>query len=164
MKKRNIFKNIFLVSFAAVLILTAGIGKASAYFTTYARAAGGYRINIDYDTEIEEKFSDWKKRVVIKNKDGSQPVYVRARAFCGEEYSLTYSGDKWTLGKDGYWYYNDILYGGSQTAELVVKIDKIPEGVEEAELNVVVIYEYTPVKYNQDGKPYADWTERGKIE
>ena len=158
MKKR--FRNIFLISFVTVMILSAGIKDAWAYFTTYARAEGGYYISFGYDTEIEETVSDWKKNVVIRNKEGSQPVYVRVKAFCGEAYSLTYSGDKWSLGEDGYWYYVDILNGGNQTTPLVVKIENIPETVKEfEELNVVVIYECTPVSYDKDGNPYADWTE-----
>ena len=161
MKKRNLFRNILLISFAVVFVLAAGIGDAWAYFTTYARAQGGYIIKLGYETEIEEEFSNWEKRVVISSKSDSQPVYIRARAFCGGEYELTYSGSNWTLGSDGYWYYNNIVYGGDHTDELRVKIENIPENPEETpEFNVVVIYESTPVGYDAQGNPYADWTKK----
>lgn len=39
-----------------------------------------------------------------------------------------------------------------------MKIDNIPEGKDGAQFNVVVTYECTPVLYNADGTPYADWT------
>ena len=159
MKKRCIF-NIFLISFALILVSAAGIGEAWAYFTTYAEAKGGYRIKLGYETEIEEKVSNWEKTVIISSKEGSQPIYIRAKAFCGADFELDYSGDKWTFEEDdGYWYYNDIVYGGGKTEPLKVKIINIPENVEDSfEFNVVVIYESTLVRYNEDGSPFADWS------
>lgn len=161
MKKRNRFINILLISFAVIVVASAGIGEAWAYFTTYATAQGGYTIHLGYETEIEESYMAGVKSVVISNEVGSEPVYIRVKAFSGEKYPLTYSSDSdsWRfMEADGYWYYDEIVYGGDETAALNVKIE-MPEkpAEDELEFNVVVIYESTPVRYEADGTPYADW-------
>ena len=47
------------------------------------------------------------------------------------------------------------------TEELTVTIKNVPEDVEPGtDFNVVVIYESTPVLYDSDGNPYADWTAK----
>ncbi|MCI8391705.1 MAG: hypothetical protein HFI35_13770 [Roseburia sp.] len=156
--------NICLAILALLLILPAGIGEALAYFTTYTQAKGGYTIELGDQTRthIDESFSNWTKRVTISNEEDSQPVYVRARAYSGSIYQLNYSsaGGKWAPNgnQDGFYYYSDILNPGERSEELLVKIENIPEGTDEASFNVTVIYEYTPVRYDDDGNPYADWT------
>ena len=163
-------KNLVLLTLAVVLVLSASIGTAFGYFTTYAEAKGGYVIRMG-DTTIDEEFVDWTKRVVITSTDENQPVYVRAKAFAGDKYPLTYSGEGWSgPDEDGYYYYDQILYGGESTSPLNVAISGVPknpklEGVTPEDeiaspgdaLNVVVIYETTPVQYDENGNPYADW-------
>lgn len=153
-------KNILLAAMAAALTLSAGVGSAWAYFTTYAEAKGGYTIELGDRTTVEEEFSAWTKHVVVTSEEGSEPVYVRARAFCGSGYSLVYSGsDRWGPAADGYYYYSDILGGGESTDPLDVRIEDVPAEVDDAAaFNVVVVYETTPVLYREDGTPYADWT------
>lgn len=151
-----------MTAFAAVA--AAGIGKTWSYFTTYAEAAGGYTIRLGDRTEITENFSEWTKHVVISNEENSEPVYIRVKAFCGSRYTLTWSGEGWSLGGDGYYYYNEMINGGGSTGALDLKIDGIPEEPEDQErFNVVVIYESTPVKYHEDGSAYTvqetDWSE-----
>lgn len=182
MKKRNVF----LAVLAAGLVLTASIGSAWAYFTTYVEAEGGYTISLGDETTVEENFSAWMKSLVITSTADSEPVYVRARAFSGDSYPLTYSdgeafneedpegkhGDDgvgsgqdgfWAPNADGYYYYSKIIYGGGKTNELQVKIENVPEDVTEKEFNVVVIYETTPVQYKEDGTAYGpseiNWDE-----
>lgn len=83
---------------------------------------------------------------------------VRVTAFA--PVSLGYKADKnWSKGADDYWwYYSDILPAGQTTnPELVISyefpsVDDKPE-----EFNVIVIQECTPVLYDEDGNPYADW-------
>lgn len=158
MKKGNRFRNILLISFAVIFVASAGIGEAWAYFTTYATAQGGYTIHLGYETEIFEDYANGIKTITISNKAGSEPVYIRVKAFSGTSHPLTYSSDSWSEGNDGYWYYDKILNGGEQTDALEVKIDNIPITPEdEFEFNVVVIYESTLVRYEADGTPYADW-------
>lgn len=156
MKKRNIC----LAALAAVLILAGSAGSAWAYFTTYVEAQGTQTIALGDETTIEEPEPvDWTKHVVITSDEDSRPVYVRARAFSGSQYPLNFSGSaKWTPGADGYYYYSDILNAGESTEELLIKINGIPEEIRESmELNVAVIYETTPVLYDEGGNPYADW-------
>ncbi|MCH5191511.1 MAG: hypothetical protein J1F23_05035 [Oscillospiraceae bacterium] len=161
MKKKSIF--LFVLSIA--LIFATSINSALAYFTTYAEASGGYTLHLGGGyvitgggQDIKEEFSDWTKRVTITNDPDGQPVFVRARAFSGSEYSLSYAGDDWTAGEDGYWYYDRILNGGENTTELRVRIEDIPADVDIGDhFNVVVIYETTPVAYDENGNPYADW-------
>ena len=180
MKKRNIF----LAVLSAGLILTASIGSAWAYFTTYVEAEGGYTISLGDETTVEEDFSAWMKSLVITSTEDSEPVYVRAKAFSGDAYPLTYSDGKafnkedpkdnhhddgvwsdkngsWMPNADGYYYYSKIIYGGGKTNELQVKIETVPSEVTEKEFNVVVIYETTPVQYKEDGKAFRpdeiDW-------
>lgn len=146
----------------AVLVAAASLPSALAYFTTYTRAQGGAVLHLGGSTHITEEFSNWTKRVVITNEAGSQPVYVRARAFSGSQYPLTYSdeGGSWSAGDDGYYYYNQILNGGASTPELLIHIDGVPEKVaEELQFQVVVVYETTPVRYHENGEPYADWAQ-----
>ena len=158
---------IVLFALLAVLILSASVHSAWAYFTTYATARGGY--TIEHKTRINEKFSEWKKHVSISNDKDSGPVYVRAKGFCGSAYTLNYgeSSNKWSLNeKDGYYYYSDILFGGGNTEELVVEIGNIPENIanspdfDPADFNVVIIYETIPVLYDVSGKNAlpADWS------
>lgn len=147
---------------AAAAIMTAGLGQAWAYFTTYASAEGGYTINLGDRTEITEEFSDWTKRVTVSNEAGAAPVYVRARAFGPSTYPLTYTGSGWTAGADGYYYYGNPVPGGGSTEALNIAIGNIPtkeDGLEVGDqFNVIVIYESTPVLYDAGGNPLpADW-------
>lgn len=160
----------FLTLLAATTIVSAGIGKAWAYFTTYTEASGGYRIDLGDETRITEGFEDWTKHVEISSEEGSEPVYIRARAFCAE-YPLEYVSPtrKWIqhpTSPDDYWYYTDILNGGDTTNVLDIKIKDVPkEDKEHPEnspeigdrFNVIVIYESIPVKYKPDGTAYRPW-------
>ena len=163
--------NIFLLTLSIALILTASsvpLKDSMAYFTTYAHAEGGYTIELGSSTRIEEpKVEDWTKHVVITNEEGSQPVYVRVRAFSGSLYKLIYSDNSglWSQGidknkkPDGYYYYDEILKAGESTAEILIEIKNVPSNVVDGDsFNVVVIYETTPVLYDEAGKPYPDWS------
>lgn len=153
-------KKIFLFALAIVLILATSISGALAYFTTYAEGKGGVVIQLG-DTYMEQDFSNWQVKAIVGSTPDSQPVYVRARAFAGDQFTLVYGGDGWTRDDDGYYNYDEILYGGERTSQLLVQISNIPEGPAlEDSFNVVVIYETTPVQYHEDGTPYADWNIR----
>ena len=95
MKRKNILTAV-AAALTAGLVLTAAAGEALAYFTTYTSASGSYAIDLGSDTRIEEEYSNRTKRLVVSN-DGTQPVYVRARAFSGSQCTLTYSS------ADGRW-------------------------------------------------------------
>lgn len=152
-----------LAVLAFALILTAVGRGAWAYFTTFAEARGGYPISLGDETRVKEEFSAWTKHVTITVSEDSEPVFVRAKAFCGSRYSLVYSdaGGKWTPGGEGYYYYSDPVAAGGSTDVLDIKIENVPSDVKDSEsFHVVVIYETTPVLYQEDGTAYADWTRK----
>ncbi len=158
---------ILLAVVAAVLVMAANLPLAWGYFSTYTEAKGGVPLlPWENETEIREEMYDWQKHVVISNAEDSGPVYVRAKAFGGDEYGLTYeTGDSWTLGDDGFCYYNAILQPGEETPELLVTIHNLPEDPEkDQQFNVVVVYESTPVSYDEAGNPFANWDERLRAE
>ena len=44
------------------------------------------------------------------------------------------------------------------TDALDVRIENVPDDVDDpSSFNVVIVYETTPVRYHEDGTPYADW-------
>jgi hypothetical protein len=130
-----------------------------AYFTTYATADGGVQISLGTTTtEPVEEVREKAKYIQVKNT-GDYECYVRVKAFAGAEYQdgLKYSDEssgKWNPSSDGYWYYSEILPAGETTDTLKVGIT-FPE--EQESFNVVVVQECTPVVYDADGNPYADW-------
>ena len=157
MKKKTMLLSIL----ALCLVMYIGVGEAMAYFTTYAYAKGGYPVHLGNREEIDEEFSAWTKHIKLTSKEDSEPVYIRARAYAGGSYSLTYSASEggWSEGEDGWWYYSDIVPGGGETRELTVKIGNIPEDAKEGQtFHVAVVYESAAVQYQEDGTPYCDWS------
>ena len=156
----------------AVLILLSSVGPAMAYFTTYTRAKGGYTLTGASKTEITEQFEDWTKSIRITNFEGGGPVFVRVKAFAGSEYALVWSGDgNWRDGGDGWWYYIPVLeaqtrledgsLSGGTASGLSVSIMNVPTDAEPGDsFNVIVVYESTPVQYDDAGHPFADWSMR----
>lgn len=158
-------KKICFALLAVAAVQLCEVRNANAYFTTYVTAKGGYEVSWRHQEEIHEEVKDFKKYVSISSKEDSIPVYVRARAFAGSTYSLTYSGDGWEYNEtDGYYYYKEPLKGGETTSVLLVSIDQIPINPQDGEnFNVIVIYESLPVQYDEDGNMIApkdaDWTQ-----
>jgi hypothetical protein len=150
-------RNKILTALAILLVLVITVQSALAYFTTYVTAAGSVTLKLGEQTVIEEPdVQEWTKHIVISAKEDSEPVWVRAKAFAPAPYELQYSGEGWTDGGDGYWYYNDIVTVDKSANELLVKIENIPEEVEVGEnFNVIVIYEAVPAF---EGKE-ADWSK-----
>lgn len=155
-------KSVIFAAIAVVLVLAANLPLAWGYFSTYTEAQGGMPIQSrKVETEIEEpEVTNWAKHLVITNSEGGSPVYIRAKAFGGSEYDLSYESDgSWKLGEGEFYYYKDILNAGGETSELLVKINNRPADEKGQEFNVVVIYESTPVRYDESGNPYADWDQ-----
>ena len=138
MKKRTLI----LAVLAVVLVLSASIGSAVAYFTTYATARGGY-VNI-----------------------GKYPVFVRVKAFADSDGTLDYdanAGSLWQPKNDGYWYYQKPLYAGTAahpegavTDPFVVTINLNRALKEGEELDVIVVYDSVAAVFNADGSPDLD--------
>lgn len=167
MKSSRIGKTAIL---AAAIILTASlsVGSALAYFTTYCRAQGAVAMDMGFtDTEIEEKVDEKGKHITVLNI-GEYDCFVRVKVFAPDFANLNFEeSDGWEYDKsDGYWYYTPVLTAQGETTELLAKYEfpEAPgEGEEDTrpdEFNIVVVYEYTPVLYDEDGAPYADWNNR----
>ena len=93
-----------------------------------------------------------------------QDCFVRVTAFA--PVALTYNAPDggWTEMVDendknvSYWCYDDVLPAGKTTEQELNITYKFPEGDDKPEeFNIVVIQECTPVLYDNDGTPYADW-------
>lgn len=159
-------KTICLAAAALALTGTLAVGSAYAYFTTYSEAKGNVVFQMgETRTEPDEKVIEGKKIVSIKNT-GDYDCYIRIRAYAGNNYNLTYEdggSGKWYDGKDGYWYYKDILTVGStstsksKTVNVILPQELLKDVTDEKDLNVIVIQECTPVQYDDNGEPYADW-------
>lgn len=152
------FKTKILAAIAVVCILTASIGPAYAYFTASDNAAGRHIVRLTPKPDITEpEVVDGVKHVVVTNAENAGPVFVRAKAFAGSDVALSYSGEGWSAAGD-YYEYSEIVNGGESTAELLVSFTKEGKLEEGESYNVIVVYEATPVQYEADGTPYADWT------
>ncbi len=152
-------KTVKILTIAALLsIVIAGIGTASAYFTTYVEAKGMRQIHLGDTTTFEEDVVGTDKILTITNsKDSAKPVWVRAKAFTAAQYEsgLTYSGEGWTL-KDGYYQYDvPLLPGKSTDPALTISIEDWPKAEIDKDFNVVVIYETTPAVEDGEGR-YLD--------
>ena len=124
-----------------------------------SRAKGGYTVYRDATTTIDEQYEDWVKYVTITSVDG-EPVFVRARAYTGSEFSLHYEGENWSDGGDGWWYYALPLEKGQSAAVLKVYIDEVPINPEnDLGFDVAVVYESTVALYKPDGSAYAKFDE-----
>lgn len=163
MRKRN-SKKVSIAMAAAALCMVAGltIGGASAYFTTYVSAGGSQIVHLGAQTEINEDVSDMTKHISVTNTSQTEECFVRVKIFYGSQLTVTCtdqseSGSLWNYSEaDGYWYYAQPLAAGAETAVLDAKID-IPEGFDKSEFNVVVVQECTPVIYDDNNNPSADW-------
>ena len=168
--RRRFTRPVLIAILAFALVAGSGIGTAWAYFTSFATAKGSYTLRLGDREDIEEDVVEGKKEGVISVSEDSQPVFIRARGFCGDEYSLAYDkeSENWTEGKDGFWYYGSPVEANGKTDKLIIhildkdgkKIDasKVADGTK---FNVIVVYESTPAIYSEDGKATADWD--GKV-
>ncbi len=162
MRKRHIVLAILAVAF----VLTSSIGTAVAYFTTFVTAKGGYVIHLANQSEIEEDYDKGVKTLSIKNtgESGKYPIFVRARAFAGEDYILTPRADsegKWNLAPSApldtdYWYYTEAISGQASTTTMSIEIkyaDSNKEWKDGNERNIIVVYESTPAIFTSTGEP-----------
>ncbi len=159
-KKRNIILAILVV----VLICSSSIGTALAYFTANDEVKGVATLNIGNETEIKETVDKMEKTLSIKNTaaSGTKPVFIRARAYCTSDATLTYTGTGWSNtpdyaddSKTGFYYYSSALYGQETAESLTIKItiDSTKEYEDGDEVNVAVVYESVPAVFDADGNP-----------
>lgn len=160
-------KRIYLAAAALALVATLGIGSAMAYFTTYVLADGGVELSMGSSVTIPEEEMDLHFKIVTIKNTGDIDCYVRVTAFVNEENGdLVFSDEsgKWTPGADGFYYYSDIVKPGETTEKIKIAVNGLlvePEAGEE--FNVIVVEECTPVRFDENGKAYADWESGAEI-
>lgn len=158
MKKRWINKPVILTAAAIALTAAVTVGSAMAYFTTYTTAKGSVEMNMGFTETIPvEEVDEAGKHVTIENI-GDYDCFVRVKVFSDVEVDYK-AGSGWEENADGYWYYTEVLPAGESTSELLVTYE-FPVNTEEdttEEFNIVVIQECTPVLFDEDGTPYANW-------
>lgn len=174
MKAKFNKKTICLACLALALTLSLSIGGVMAYFTTYAVAKGGVALDLGFsETKIDEKVVNGQKELVLTNT-GDFECYVRLKALTGDAYkdTITYSepdgAGKWTPGADGFYYYSDIVAAKASTTQINVgftlPVDGDPTDEEvPADFNVIIIQECTPVLYDENGNPYANWNVKADV-
>ena len=146
--------NLTLSGLLLVAILSLGIGTALAYFTANTSAMGGQKVSLEYHATPEEDISGTTKYIRITADKGSMPIYVRARAYSA--YNVDYSNYQgesgWVENSDGWCYYSTPIQNGESTSRLVAAIS-FPVAENGDSANVIVVYEYTPAQYDEDGNP-----------
>lgn len=152
-----------------LLVASAAVRPAVAYFTTYTENVGGLTLTMSPDVEIEEKAEQLTKDIQIKNT-GSAPVWVRVMIYYpGEKgFSLAWEDVKdeqgesvdaegvWTY-DGGYWNYSKMIAPEKLTGTLKVTIT--PPDKYKADFDVQVLVEYT-AKSTTDTPPKADWNAK----
>ena len=167
-------KTIIAAALAAALILCMSAVPAFAYFTDHHTANGGLTITTKPTTEIEEWVGQGKKEVAIKNT-GDTDVYVRAGVYASSALPiLTVSGNGWSASPDGtmanpdnssnvrgWYYYETPLAPGETSQRLSAELNLATKDkrVVEENYNVIVVYEYSAIQYDENGNPIAvDWS------
>ena len=171
---RGLVTGLLMFALLTVFVIAARVDKAGAYFTTYATAKGGYPIKLGDTTTIHDDYVGGYKVINIENTGDYNAVWVRVKAITGEEYEslLDYSerDSNWSdADGDGWYRFKKPLGPGEATGSFVdsqnyngfvinvkeVLEQDLPEGTN---INVDVVYETVPVRYNADGSA-EDWTE-----
>lgn len=161
---------------AAAVVLMAGttMGRAMAYFTTYVVAEGGKELELGFTTtEPIEKIVAGAKEITIQNT-GENDCYVRVKVFAGSKYALTFaegeSDSRWSAGKDGYYYWTEILPAGSEGQGGVTGVLKIRIDCQDTTMdsfNVIVVQECTPVPFDENGGQISwdkvDWSRTADV-
>lgn len=176
-RKWNTIRTGLYTIIAIMLIMSAVMGSAWAYFTSYSRAKGSVALKLGHEEHIIEDLQGWQKILDIESTEDSNPVYLRMRAYCAE-YDVTYDNNKnWTGKKaDGWIYYEKALQPGKTLSNpdgddktddsdaLLAKIEykEDPELKDGKTFNVIVVYESTEVQYDEQGNMIdadkADWS------
>ena len=104
-KKHRVLASVVLAS--VIIVGCISVKPTLAYFTTFASAKGGVSIDIGPTTRVKEKFKDWKKTIQIENT-GKVDCFVRCKVIAASQFTITASGNNWSLSDDGYWYYSKV--------------------------------------------------------
>lgn len=141
----KVFKSKKLISLAAVaLLLTAVVGGTLAYVFTSTGPVTNTFQPTQVTTTVEETFENKVKTDVKIGNTGDTDAYIRATVVVtwksesgsvyaqkpgDDDYSITYeTGNGWTQGPDGYWYYSDEVAPGATTLVFISKAEQLNPG------------------------------------
>lgn len=165
-----------LATLAVALALGASVTPAWGYFTDWTEANGGLAVAPPEPT-VSEWYAKRIKHVTVSNAAGATtPVFARARVLSSLPVEVEGAGWSGPVTEgDAQWYYYGTsrseltpIAPGTSSNELTVAItfprpksDKQPDGTAAYgdQYNVIVYYEATAVRYNEDGTAFADWTK-----
>lgn len=155
---RQLTKQNLLIIACVLMMLIVSVPEAYSYFSTYTKTSGSKVIHLFNSEHFEEEVDGNIKTIRITADDGSDPIFVRVKAFAPEPITLEYSGDSWTVGDGDYYYYGKPIKDKESTADLKIEIKNAPSDAEvDEEFHVVVIYESIPASVDEDGALVADW-------
>lgn len=125
------------------------------YFST----GGGIIVDLGTLAELKEEIIDGTKHIVVENTSQINDCYIRVKAFSSEILNeLIYEhSEAWKKGEGDWYYYLPVLPAGGSTEELLIKINAKKSDIEQENFNVIVVFEHTPVVYDEEGNPYAEW-------
>ena len=150
-------RKLMLTALAVVLAVGVTAVPALAYFTAHTEAVGNVPISLGTTTTITEDLPDPLTKVVTINNQGPEACWVRVKAYSA--YPLEYTpGENWKENGD-YFDYTEILEAGDDTTALTVKVTPPADPKQDENFNVIVVYEATPVTYDENGEPETppDW-------
>ena len=125
-------KKLSIILFAVLIIAVTASTIAYVFTVTnpiknkFEASVPGVEIVEEFDKEVKKNVNlkntgdvdEYMRMCVVvnwKNSDGD----VLGKAVLPTEYTVTYNVDDWTLGEDGYWYYNTAVSAGSSTSNLI---------------------------------------------
>ena len=156
MKKMN-RKTICLAVAALLLVGGLTVGNAMAYFTAFDTASGAVELDLGFTETIPNETVENRTKTITVTNNGDYDCYVRLKALTGAKYDgcLEYTGADWS-NEGEYYYYDGILAPGASTSEIVIDINDAFE-LADSDFNVIIIQECSPVHYDSEGNPEADW-------
>ena len=122
MKMNSNKKKIVLAALSLGMVLSVSVGSAFAYFIDSKSAAGGYEVELGSNTELNEDAEGMQKAISVTNT-GDSDAYIRVMVSAGGQQDLSISGDNWSEGTDGYWYYSEVVKPGETTSTLTADIE-----------------------------------------
>lgn len=134
-KAVSLSKRRIVMILAVVLLLTCTVGGTLAYFMDFESSASHLSIGkVDCSATIGEN------QTITVTNTGNVPAYIRVKVLASwvsetetnvivyGQPTLTITADDWTLGNDGFYYYNaTVAAGASVTLSFQVPSEK-PEG------------------------------------
>lgn len=152
--KRKLLKPSILM-LALIVMTVCVVGSSLAYLVADTTAVVNTFTPGSVSSEVKETFENGtKKDVTIKNtgntdayiramvvitwKDTSGNVYGASQPVAGTDYTISY-GTGWTLGSDGFWYYNEVVAAGESTAVLIESCEYTANAPDGYTLSVEII-------------------------